>query len=73
MLPPTTSQNISTTTYHHQPLAKIHQQPSTTAHRQRTYTHHHQTLSKIYSSKKVFCKKNIKIFYSEVNNEKHFD
>ena len=37
-----------------------------------TTIHHHQQQSKIYPSKKLFYKKNIKIFYSEVNDEKHF-
>ena len=56
-----------TTTTHNLPL------PSITTHHQPKYIHHHPPQSKIYPSKKVFCKKNIKIFYSEVNDEKHFN
>ena len=85
MLPPTTThQHIPppTTIHHHPPLSTTtHQQPKyihhhssplTTTHRQPKYINQQQQ-SKIYPSKKVFHKKNIKIFYSKVNNEKHFD
>ena len=61
---PTTSQNISTNT--HPPPTKIYPPPSITTHQQPKYIYH---LPKyIYPSKKVFYKKNIKIFYSEVND-----
>ena len=45
----------STTTHHHPP-------PFTTTHQQPRYIHHLQPQSKIYPSKKVFYKKNNKIF-----------
>ena len=80
---PTTSQNISTITttthhqpkyvHHHPPLVKIYPLTCPTTHRQPKCIHHHQQQSKIYPSKKLFYKKNIKIFYSKVNDEKHFD
>ena len=64
---PTTNQNISTTIRNHQRTAKIYLPSSTTTHRQPKYIHHHPTQSEIYQSK------NIKVFNSEVNNEKHFN
>ena len=57
-------------THHHQQPAKL---PSTTAHRQPKYIHHQPPQSKIYPSKRVFYKKNVKIFYLEAKDEKHFD
>ena len=81
--PPTNSQNISSTIhYYPQPLTIIHHQPPTakiqspsptTTHHQPKYINHHQQQSEIYLSKKVFHKKNIKTFYSKVEDEKHFD
>ena len=47
--------------------------PPTTTHLHPKFIHHHSSQSKIYANKKVFYEKNIKIFYSEINDEKHFD
>ena len=53
-----------------------------TTHHEPKYVHHHpppptttQNVSTTNNnpSKKVFYKKNIKVFYSKVNDEKHFD
>ena len=55
-------QNISTTTQHHPPTAKIYPLPSNTTHRQPKYIHNQQEQSRIYPSKKVFYKKNINLF-----------
>ena len=71
--PPTTSQNISTTTHHHPPTATMYLPSSTSTHQEPKYIHHCSPQSKINPSKKVFYKRNIKIFYSEVYDEKHFD
>ena len=69
---PTTSQNISTTTHYHTPQAKIYPLACPTTRQQPKCIHHHHQQSKIYPSKKLFYKKNIKIFYSKLNDEKHF-
>ena len=58
MPPPTTTHNYP--------------QPPTDSQNISTTIHHHPPQSKIYSSKKVFYKTNNKIFYSKVNDEKHF-
>ena len=59
-----------TATIHHHPPppTTIHQHPPPSAHRLPKYINHHLPQPKIYPSKKVFYKKNIKIFYSEVRN-----
>ena len=59
--------------HHHPPTAKIYPPSSTTTLQQPKYINHHPPQSKIYPSKKVFYKKILKVFYSEVNYEKHFD
>ena len=58
---------------HHPPPAKIHPLRCPTTHLQPKCIHHHQQQSKIYPSKKLFYKKNIKMFYSKVNDKKYFD
>ena len=75
----TEKKHVSTTTmypkciHHHSPPAKIYLPSSITNHRQPKYIYHHPPQSKIYPSKKVFYEKNIKKFYSEINDEKHLD
>ena len=66
-----------TTIHHHPSPAKIYPPPFTATHYQPKYIHHYPPSSldiqNIYSSKKVFYKKTIKIFYSEVHDEKYID
>ena len=57
----------STYTHHRPPPLTNNQNISTTTHHNPKYIHHHPPQSKIYPSK-VFYKKNINFFYSEVRN-----
>ena len=62
----------STVIRRHQPPPRNRQVISTTSHQRPKYIHYHLPQSKIYPSKKVFYKKNIKMFYSEVNTKNIF-
>ena len=59
--------------HHYPPTTKIYPPSFTTTLQQPKYINHYPPQSKIYPSKKVFYKKIIKVFYSEANDEKHFD